>query len=522
MTGLKKGLFGLIAMLALTTSLQVTAQTIESLVMPGDVVAGHADIETECASCHLPFNRSEQRNLCLDCHELVAIDIELHLGYHGKSEEALSDECSTCHTDHEGRNATIIILDEATFDHEFTDFELLGKHAELECVDCHVPDEKHRDTDDTCSSCHAEDKPHEQDPREVCTDCHNETAWDDVTFDHNSTDYELIGKHAETACIDCHEVRAFEQAQDTCFSCHEDDDEHDGKSGNQCETCHNPTSWTDSSFDHARDTDFPLAGKHGELTCNDCHTDDPFNDVMETACVSCHLEDDEHDGHNGNDCASCHSNESWEESKFDHNRDTDFDLNGSHADVACVDCHVEPIYDTSPGDNCASCHLEDDAHEGSQGERCEDCHDKVAWEEAPFFDHDLTRFPLLGEHENIECVDCHETSVYVDAAEDCVSCHLEDDNHEGRFADNCDSCHNPVAWDLWLFDHNTQTDFLLDGAHVDVSCADCHRSTLEQMQKIGASCIDCHRADDIHDSEFGADCGRCHSDSSFEEVRSLQ
>ena len=45
MTELKKGLFGLIAMLALSTSLPVSAQTIESLVMPGEVVLGHADIE---------------------------------------------------------------------------------------------------------------------------------------------------------------------------------------------------------------------------------------------------------------------------------------------------------------------------------------------------------------------------------------------------------------------------------------------------------------------------------------------
>ena len=522
MTGLRKGLTGLVAMLALLTGFPGAAQTIESLVMPGDVVLDHADIESECSSCHLPFRRSAQRALCLDCHELVAIDIELHLGYHGKSEEASADECASCHTDHEGRNADIVGLNEAEFDHAFTDFELLGHHTEAECVDCHAPSEKHRDVSDDCSFCHAEDKPHEQNPAELCTDCHNESEWVDVHFNHDSTDYELIGKHAETACVDCHEVKSFEGTPDNCFGCHAEDDEHNGRSGEKCENCHNPTSWDDSSFDHARDTEFPLEGHHATLTCDDCHTDDPFNDEMDMACVSCHLEDDEHEGHNGTDCGTCHSNESWTDSIFDHGRDTEFTLNGSHADTACVDCHVEPIFEITPGTTCSSCHLEDDVHEGTQGDRCADCHDETLWEDAPHFDHDLTQFPLLGEHGNVECTDCHETQVFVDADEDCVACHFEDDNHDGRFADSCNSCHNPVAWDLWLFDHNTQTDFLLEGGHVDVACADCHRSSLASMQKIGASCVDCHRFDDIHDGEFGPDCGRCHSDTSFKEVRSLQ
>jgi hypothetical protein len=490
--------------------------------MPGDVILGHANIESDCSSCHLAFNRSEQRALCLDCHEEIASDIEVRLGFHGRSDEASIAECSSCHTDHEGRNADIMGLDEDTFDHDLTDFELLGHHAETLCADCHLPEEKHRDVSADCAACHTEDKPHEQALEADCIDCHNESDWVEVSFDHDTTEYPLLGKHMDTICLDCHVVEVFADAPDTCFGCHEEDDNHHGRSGNQCETCHNPTDWNDSSFDHDRDTDFRLEGRHGELACTDCHSDDPFSDVMEMTCVSCHLEDDEHEGHNGVDCASCHSNDSWTDSVFDHARDTEFSLNGSHADIACVDCHIEPIFETAPGTSCVSCHLEDDSHEGTQGDQCDDCHNEIDWEEAPFFDHDLTRFPLLGEHDNIECDDCHETQVFVDAADDCIGCHLEDDNHDGTFADNCESCHNPVAWDLWLFDHNVQTDFLLEGAHVDVTCADCHRSSLASMQRIGASCIDCHRSDDIHDGEFGADCGRCHSDSSFQEVRSLQ
>ncbi len=243
---------------------------------------------------------------------------------------------------------------------------------------------------------------------------------------------------------------------------------------------------------------------------------------MEMACVSCHLEDDDHDGQNGTDCGSCHSNDTWADSQFDHARDTEYALNGSHAEIECVDCHIEPIFETALEQDCVSCHLEDDPHEGSQGTVCSDCHNESVWEDVPFFDHDLTRFPLLGEHDNIECEDCHETKVFTDTESDCVGCHVEDDPHGDVYTVECEACHNPVAWDLWLFDHNTQTGFLLGGAHRDVDCDDCHRSSLASMQKIGARCVDCHRADDIHDGEFGPDCGRCHSDTSFEEVRSLQ
>jgi hypothetical protein len=169
-----------------------------------------------------------------------------------------------------------------------------------------------------------------------------------------------------------------------------------------------------------------------------------------------------------------------------------------------------------------SCHLEDEPHDGLLGERCNDCHTETDWTDPTFFYHDLTNFPLLGEHTNIECGDCHETQLFADTSNACVDCHLDDDNHDGVFENDCESCHNPVAWDLWLFDHNVQTNFELDGAHIDVACESCHRISLESMRKTGGRCADCHLSDDIHDGEFGPDCGRCHSDSSFEEVRSLQ
>ncbi len=495
---------------------------IETLVMPGEVIQGHAELETECSNCHKAFDRAKQRVLCLDCHEDVAADVDAVAGYHGLFDAARADECSSCHTEHKGRDADVINLHEASFDHSFTDFELSGGHLEPPCSACHLPDALHREAPGECNDCHDDDDVHHATLGEDCATCHQPTEWTDATFDHDTTDYPLLGKHQETACLDCHEDATYQNAPTTCFGCHAEDDSHDGRSGDQCENCHNPSDWNDSSFDHARDTEFLLDGKHAPLSCNDCHSEHPFQDTMQMACVSCHLEDDEHDGHNGESCDTCHTTADWPEVAFDHDRDTDYELRGSHQTIACADCHVEAIFEVALETGCNSCHSEDEVHEGALGTQCAYCHAEVEWQDPVFFDHDLTDFPRLGSHREPVCDDCHATQVFTDTDSDCTSCHAEDDPHDGHFDSACGACHNPVAWDIWLFDHNTQTEFALQGAHVTVACDDCHRSSLSKMQSIDGSCQSCHRADDIHDGEFGSDCGRCHSADSFEEVRSLQ
>jgi len=57
-TALGKALF--VTML-LTTFAQSHAQDIETLLMPGKVIEGHAEVEAECSSCHKSFNKNAQR-----------------------------------------------------------------------------------------------------------------------------------------------------------------------------------------------------------------------------------------------------------------------------------------------------------------------------------------------------------------------------------------------------------------------------------------------------------------------------
>jgi len=495
---------------------------IETLVMPGKVIEGHAEVESECASCHQKFERGRQRTLCLECHEDVGKDIDQGAGFHGKFEHARDDKCASCHTDHEGRDADIVHLDESSFDHEFTDFPLIGKHKENECGDCHAEGDKHREAPSDCYACHEDDNPHGDTLGTVCGDCHTPVDWLEVEFDHDATGYPLIGKHQEPGCLDCHADNTFQNTPTGCYDCHAEDDAHDGKSGNECGNCHNPNGWDDTSFDHNRDTDFKLDGKHAEQTCDDCHSEDPFADELDMACIACHLENDNHEGHFGENCETCHNSSDWADVTFNHDIDTDYTLHGAHAEVECTACHIEPIYEVPLQTDCLACHEDDDAHEGTQGTECKDCHNESSWQEDVFFDHDLTRFPLLGKHIETECGDCHESHVFRDAPEACIDCHREDDKHEGRFGEQCALCHNPVEWPQWIFDHDTQTSFPLEGAHATVACESCHRQSLSAQQRLGRYCADCHQSDDVHDGEFGPDCGRCHSADSFREVRSIQ
>jgi len=468
---------GFVMMIALLTSHTTAAQDIETLVMPGEVIKGHFEFESECSSCHKLFDKEGQRQLCLDCHEEVAADFEQQTGFHGLRAEVQNDQCASCHTEHDGRDAVIVIMDEETFDHRFTDFHLEGPHADADCTDCHAPELKHREAPSECVDCHFEDQPHQEVMGTECGSCHQATEWLEAKL---------------------------------------------GRNGEECETCHNPRDWTDTSFDHQRDTDFDLLGNHALLQCDDCHSDDPYADKIKPVCISCHLEDDNHDAHNGQECGTCHNDSDWTESTFAHDLQTEYTLNGAHKEVVCIDCHIEPIFEVELKTTCDSCHLDDDAHEESLGTQCENCHTEVNWQDPVFFDHELTSFPLLGKHSEKECIDCHANQSFGDTESECIACHKEEDPHRGNFDRTCGQCHNPVAWDKVTFDHDLQTEFALVGAHVNVSCDDCHRSPLERIKNINGSCRNCHRTHDIHDGEFGADCGRCHTANSFTDVRSIQ
>ncbi|MDH3505939.1 MAG: cytochrome C [Gammaproteobacteria bacterium] len=509
-----------VAIIGLGHSADARGQLLERVLMPGPVIEGHAAYEDECSSCHQPFSRNLQRELCLDCHTEVAQDLDASLGFHGRSPVIPMLECAACHTEHEGRDADVVGLDEDTFDHGATDFALLGSHLGARCEGCHAETAVYfRDAESTCIGCHAEEEPHKGNLGETCGDCHSETAWADASFDHDTTDFPLTGNHSNADCGGCHRNEIYVETPTLCVACHRVDDFHAGRNGDACQDCHTPASWAEASFDHFEETGFALLDGHGGLACTACHAEQRFDQAPDPACSTCHRADDVHAGNNGAACDTCHTPTDWPSVSFEHALDAGFALNGAHAELTCTACHRGPVETSRPEPACNSCHWSNDVHGGQLGESCQDCHGESGWAESVRFDHDLTVFPLLGLHAAVSCEGCHAESSFRETASECVDCHRADDVHAQRLGLDCAMCHNPNDWLIWQFDHDEQTEFALEGAHGGLDCLACHNRPVTDSVALSTTCGDCHRGDDIHATGFGMDCGRCHTTDAFTELK---
>lgn len=507
------------ALYMLLSALPVHAARLETLIMPGGVIAGHAKVESECSVCHARLDDTPQNTLCLECHKEIRKDLESKRGFHGRTPGLVEQECKRCHTDHKGRDADIVKLNRDSFDHAGTDFALEGAHSNLSCDSCHAAGKAFREAPNDCIGCHREEDPHKRRLGDECADCHSEHDWKQTKFDHSKTDFALKGMHKEVICSACHPNQRYENTPSECYSCHALNDVHRGRNGQECADCHTERRWDEASFDHAKDTDFPLRGRHTRLDCEVCHTDAPAKVRLKTECITCHRADDSHHGRNGGDCASCHTAETWSQARFDHALKTGFPLRGKHADAGCGDCHRGKLTDKI-GDQCIDCHRVDDVHRGKQGEDCARCHQESGWGEKVVFDHDLTHFPLIGLHATAPCEECHVSASFQDAPSACNQCHAKDDVHKRTLGDDCARCHNPNGWAFWQFDHETGTDFRLEGAHQGLVCTACHREQVAGHEfKQSTLCVACHAADDKHRGRFGRQCERCHDQQSFDNVR---
>jgi len=499
------------------------AASIESLIMPGDVIEGHAKYEQSCNKCHDRFDKKKQKAKCLDCHKKVRHDVNKRIGYHGRKSVVRTQECNTCHTEHKGRNADVVKLNKLTFDHQFTDFKLRGEHRKIECDNCHKPKKKYREAPRACYSCHKNESPHKESKMgkiaKRCDSCHSETVWRQVKYKHKKSKFPHTAKHAKADCNGCHIAERYKKTPKSCISCHQSDDVHQNSNGKNCQKCHSTRGWKKLDFDHAKDTDFPLRGRHKKLDCYSCHKKDPYKVKIKSSCISCHKHDDSHRGLFGQKCQTCHKEQSWSKHRFDHNKKTKFRLRGKHAKTACTSCHKKHIYKTKTKTDCYSCHKIDDVHKGKQGKNCKNCHNEKGWRTKVRFEHDITRFPLVGLHSVVPCEECHISSDYKDASIKCNSCHKPDDIHKGKLGVDCQTCHNPNGWSIWRFEHNKQSKFKLDGSHKKVHCHSCHVTSVSKVDSKPRSCLACHRADDEHNGQFGSRCDRCHNTKTFTDIR---
>lgn len=493
------------------------ASELEKLLMPGELARAHADIEAECSLCHDRADKPRQRQLCLSCHDHadIAGDVASGKGFHGRV--AKTAQCNACHSEHSGRNADTVGLAPEAFDHARTDFALDGSHVAVPCGSCHVAGKKYRQAPHECVDCHQDDDTHRGKLGKDCAQCHGTAHFKTTRFDHSKTLFPLRGAHAKVDCFSCHRDPSFKGAPGRCVDCHSADDVHRGARGPDCASCHGSDDWKRTRFDHLKASDYELLGKHANLACDTCHRGGDLKAELPRECSGCHATADVHAGRFGAACVDCHGQDEWIVASFDHEKRAKFALRGAHDALDCHACHTGVLKQQKLAKDCAGCHAVDDVHQGSLGRDCQHCHKESSWRDEVKFDHDLTRFPLVGLHVGVPCEECHATRAFREAPDECVSCHRAKDVHKEHLGEECGSCHNPNGWNFWQFDHAAKTHFPLAGAHERLGCRDCHRKP-EHESGTASECVACHEGDDIHEGHFGRDCGRCHGTESFRQL----
>lgn len=395
-------------------------------------------IDTKCADCHKNNNYKETPQTCNACHRKDD-DQKGHKGQYG-------EKCENCHNAKQWKPST--------FNHDAdTRYALRGKHRSTGCSDCHTGHLYRVKLSQDCNTCHRKDDKHKESLGKECGNCHTERSWKEpAKFDHETSSFPLLGKHAKTECKECHKSAMFKEAPKECIGCHKKDDKHVGNLGEKCADCHAERDWkvTEGRFSHDR-TKFQLRNAHADskIKCNACHKD--LRSFRHTAldCISCHKKDDKHENQLGSRCEQCHSDKSWKTTQFDHARSR-FALTGRHTTTPCKECHATTRYKDAPRD-CFSCHQKKDKHKERFGVRCDNCHNTRAWS-VWAFDHDRsTTYRLDGAHRTVPCESCHKhpapkgknTAL---VGSNCFACHASDDVHDTQFGNRCEQCHGTDNW----------------------------------------------------------------------------
>ena len=150
------------------------------------------------------------------------------------------------------------------------------------------------------------------------------------------------------------------------------------------------------------------------------------------------------------------------------------------------------------------------------------------------FNHNLTGYPLQGQHAKVECASCHKPEyitnikirqvkeTFLGLNQECTTCHS--DTHQNTLGSNCISCHNFNAFSPASNFSHSNTTFPLKGAHSSLDCTSCHKTTQKNKQDFVQykpishnNCIDCHN--DPHQGAFGNKCNQCHNEISFHQLK---
>lgn len=500
-----------------------------------------------CTDCHQTASDYAQFT-CISCHEHNRSDMDdEHNDVGGYIYD--SQACLECHP--------LGNADDNSFNHNTSNFPLLGAHVNTDCKECHATG--YQGTPVECEACHLESFNQSTNPSHTmlglstaCAECHTEQPdWQPAAFPVHNDFYALLGAHNTVAndCALCHDGN-YNTTPNTCYACHTEEynltdnpPHQELQFSTDCFECHDENTWSPATFDHDGQY-FPIySGEHnGEWeTCSDCHTQP--NNYAVFSCISCHDHnqndmDDEHQGIQGyvyesESCFACHPTGNADDG-FNHNL-TNFPLTGSHNTVVCADCHANGYAGTPV--ECEACH-ETDFNEATNPNHlqlgmstdCASCHTTESdWQPATFEVHN-DYYILNGVHATVadQCVLCHEGN-YTDSPNTCVECHQESyfatvnpDHEQLALSTSCEECHTAQPnWEPALFPvHNDF--YALNGAHAAIAndCVLCHNNDYNNTDN---TCYACHTADynqtndPPHQSaQFPTDCASCHTEVSWE------
>lgn len=388
-------------------------------------------------------------------------------------------------------------------------------------------------------------------------------------------------------CTACHEIGK-EPTNDRCLTCHtiilerikagkgyHSSSEATSVHCFQCHSEHNGRDfelifWKNGrdNFDHSL-TGYGLDGAHRGLECSKCHHSSFLHAAelerhknidlsrtylgLGTVCLNCHI--DEHRDQLGGNCLQCHNYQGWRPAVGFNHDSARYRLTGKHRDLECVKCHVpraappansEKIAKKENADqyvnyrglgfqNCTPCHR--DVHDGRLGSDCQKCHQTTGFKEIQSreFNHDMTKFPLVGRHVGVDCKKCHISGKTLTPLryDHCNQCHQ--DIHREQFAARPDSgecapCHTVEGFlpSTYGVSQHQSSRYPLTGSHLAVPCNLCHISVISNDGNSYArfafpdtSCGACHR--DIHQGQADrwvsqGGCQYCHNTGSWHSV----
>lgn len=384
---------------------------------------------------------------CLGCHQHAT-------AHEGKF---TNDQCMTCHTTagsiKVSKDPKLRDLQKRIGHGDGKPFRLTDGH-DIECDKCHKGAQYSGLTTVCGPACH-QDRLHKGTLGPECLRCHDGGKWAAIKFDHDKSDYPLVGRHREAKCEGCHPQKAFKPRPRLCgdSQCHLKDDAHQGSLGARCDTCHNPSGQV--TFDH-NDPKAPdrwrLAGKHESVRCVGCHPTLRYKPAP-LRCEGCHADPQIHKGELGVRCTDCHEVAGWQKIHNGHNV-FPVKFAGAHDRVRCVECHTKGRELQGMAQQCIACHQQNDVHHNSLGPNCADCHSQQTFTAARF-SHDRVGCSLRGVHRVLPCVDCHKGGNYAGLSAACIACHRDDAvrvaalqaggvRHDALTS--CGSCHNTTSF----------------------------------------------------------------------------